>query len=75
MKEPKTEKRKPRARYTNPAEQIVRILCKLPKSVREPTVVYATAVALVAPEPTQEPDEPQDTNGRRGPEQTVLSML
>jgi len=75
MNEPKTEKRKPRARFTNPAEQIVRILCRLPKSVREPTVVYATAVALAAPEPTQDPEEPQDTNGRREPEQTVLSML
>jgi hypothetical protein len=76
MSEPKTEKGKPRARFTNSAEQIVRILCRLPKSVREPTAAYATALALAEPEPAPEPaPEPRDTNGRKETEHTVLSML
>ena len=50
-------RRTPGPRHTNPAEAFIRILVKLPKSVREPTVSYALAVALAAPEPKPEADD------------------
>jgi hypothetical protein len=56
-----TENPKPRRgggqRHTNAAERLVRLLVQLPKSVREPTVMYALAVAKEAPELKREEEE------------------
>jgi len=56
-----TENPKPRKgggqRHTNAAERLVRLLVQLPKSVREPTVMYALAVAREAPEIKREEED------------------
>jgi hypothetical protein len=57
--EEKTEKKPTRHRATRPAEQIVKILAELPKSVRGATLAYAAALAEAAPEPEDAPDPRQ----------------
>jgi hypothetical protein len=55
----KTEKKPTRHRATRPAEQIVKILAELPKSVRGATLAYAAALAEAAPEPGGSADTTQ----------------
>jgi hypothetical protein len=55
----KTEKKPTRHRATRPAEQIVKILAELPKSVRAATLSYAAALAEAAPEPEAATDPRQ----------------